>query len=305
MAGAAVGFGVLSPMTVATAHADDWWDVLNDNGNLSDNDTLNGNGSNNNFIGGEALIGNGNARQKVGWGTGNMVNPQGNGPLSPVVGGVAINAGATVGVGGLTSAIVTPIAGANGNTVGLTLGFSPATSLATDVGGAVGLGLGGYNGAVQAPLVAPVNIGAVVPIQVAAGGLVNLGGNKQYLTANENVGAAQGGTNTGEVNQAQTAGDASVNATNTQNATSSAEANDNVVESNQVAGKTAVGGAAESGTGGAASAGVNTNGNAAGNRSKNTGGANNSDDNGGDSSTGVGNNNNNNNGGDNNNSNSE
>ncbi|MGV0816264.1 hypothetical protein ABQF34_30325, partial [Mycolicibacterium boenickei] len=98
--------------------------------------------------------------------------------------------------------------------MGTTLGLNPATSSSTNAGAALGAGLGGSNAGAQAPVTAPVNAGAVVPVQPNSTGAIGVGGNKQTSEANNNTGATQGDTATGDVTQTQTGGDADVDATN-------------------------------------------------------------------------------------------
>src|SRR5688500_5434446 len=144
----AIGFGALSAVAAPAAQAD-WWALLNGpgSGNASGNDTGNGNAngnlnrnlSNNNYVL-AGQNGNGNTNQTT-WASGNSINNQLSlGLLNPVVGGIAINAGATAAVGGFSTAIAAPITAGNGNNVGLTLGLNPATAISANVGAALAAG---------------------------------------------------------------------------------------------------------------------------------------------------------------------
>ena len=134
--------------------------ILNGNGNnngrnrfLADNNTLIG-----------VLNGNGNASQQT-WGSGNTINNQYN-SFSPVIGGVAVNGAVTAAIGGSSLAVDAPVAVANGNNVGATLGLNTALDLSTNVGAALGAALGGSNIGAQAPVTAPVNVGLAVPVNL-------------------------------------------------------------------------------------------------------------------------------------------
>ena len=161
----AIGLGALSAMTAPAAQAD-WFGGASGlgSGNASGNDLFshagNGNGNNNytdnnQYIGG--VHGNGNVNQTT-WASGNTINNQlGVGFLNPVVGGIAINAGATASIGGFSTAISAPVTALNGTNIGATLALNAATSASANLGAAVGLGLGGSNVGVQIPVAIPIN----------------------------------------------------------------------------------------------------------------------------------------------------
>ena len=90
------------------------------------------------YIGG--VHGNGNVNQTT-WASGNTINNQlGVGFLNPVVGGIAINAGATASIGGFSTAISAPVTALNGTNIAGTVALNAATSASANLGAAVGLG---------------------------------------------------------------------------------------------------------------------------------------------------------------------
>lgn len=290
----ALGFGALSALAAPAAHAD-WW-FLNDVGSKNGNDLASENlDANNTIIG--ATNGNGNTEQTASWGNGNIANRQSN-VMSPVVGGVAINAGATAAVGGSSIATDVPVAAGNSNNLGGTLGLNPSTALAGNAGGAVGAALGGSNAAANVPVTAPIaaGFGANVPVAALLGGTGGLLGDGPDVkpSAGDATGVgSQNNSGGSSASSSQTGGDAEASASNQQAAGSSASSDGNNTQTNQVAGNTSVSGTAKSGTGGSASANTHTTGTAGGNISENHSNVNNSSNNGNKSNNSVGNGNSN------------
>jgi hypothetical protein len=103
------------------------------------------------------------------WFTGNKMNNQVN-LLEPVVGGIAVNVAVTAPVGGSSIAVDAPIAAANGNNVGGTIGLTTAADLSTNGGLALGAALGGSILGVQGPVTAPVAVGVAAPIDAQVQG---------------------------------------------------------------------------------------------------------------------------------------
>jgi len=283
----AIGFSALSSVAAPTANAD-WWEILTNNGNdnghnraASDNNTLFG-----------AINGNGNPTQQA-WGTGNNINNQRN-RLSPVIGGIAANLGATAAIGGSSIAADIPIAAGNGNNGGLTAGANTAPALGTNVGAALAAALGGTDLGAQIPVTLPILLGVAVPIEfqtqdgcVAVIGDCNNDGGNAIAD-----GATQSNGTLSTTTQTQNSGDATADATNTQTANGNASANGNTTQTNQTGGVTTVTGSAESGTAGNAEATTDTSATAAGNLADNTLEVNTATGNGNNSTNSVGNHNN-------------
>ena len=283
----AIGFSALSSVAAPTANAD-WWEILTNNGNdnghnraASDNNTLFG-----------AINGNGNPTQQA-WGTGNNINNQRN-RLSPVIGGIAANLGATAAIGGSSIAADIPIAAGNGNNGGLTAGANTAPALGTNVGAALAAALGGTDLGAQIPVTLPILLGVAVPIEfqtqdgcVAVIGDCNNDGGNAIAD-----GATQSNGTLSTTTQTQNSGDATADATNTQTANGNASANGNTTQTNQTGGVTTVTGSAESGTAGNAEATTDTTATAAGNLADNTLEVNTATGNGNNSTNSVGNHNN-------------
>ncbi len=273
----AIGLGALSTLIAPAAQAD-WFGGASGlgSGNASGNDLFFGNGNGNGngnfndqnqYLGG--VHGNGNVNQTT-WASGNTINNQlGVGFLNPVVGGIAINAGATASIGGFSTAISAPVTALNGTNIGATLALNAATSASANLGAAVGLGSGrlerrppstGGNPhqCERSPIAA--NVLAQAGCVAGIGACTNSGG-----TASATGGAQNNNGPLNVANQTQNQGTVTSTATNTQVSSSTANSNRNITQTNQVAGSTTVTCGALSGTAGSANTRVNTTAAAGGN----------------------------------------